>query len=144
MTHRYEACSALPRDAVRGGSVYLPCCEQVHGHRSVQSPAPGETQPATSLRHGPGCGWGCPTPSWGFQTAKTARVFSQYLSEKSSRDTLTVVRCERRRTGSCLLQVGVVVLACRGGTAVGAAQRRTDRPLSLLCLPRCSGCMRGD
>lgn len=69
MTHRCNACSALPRDAVRGGSIYLPCCKQVHGHRSVQSPAPGETQPATSLRHGPGCGWGCPTPSWGFQTA---------------------------------------------------------------------------
>lgn len=69
MTHRYNACSALPRDAVRGGSIYLPCCEQVHGHRSVESPAPGETQPATSLRHGPRCGWGCPTPSWGFQTA---------------------------------------------------------------------------
>lgn len=43
----------LPRDAVRGGSVYLPGGEQVHGHRSVESPAPGETQPATSLRHGP-------------------------------------------------------------------------------------------
>lgn len=55
----------LPRDAVRGGSVYLPRCKQVHGDRSVESPAPGETQPAASLRHGPGCWWDYPTPSWG-------------------------------------------------------------------------------
>lgn len=46
--------SGLPGDAVRGGSIYLPRREQVHGHRSVERAAPGEAQPAASLRHGPG------------------------------------------------------------------------------------------
>lgn len=46
--------SGLPGDAVRGGSIYLPRREQVHGHRSVESAAPGEAQSAASLRHGPG------------------------------------------------------------------------------------------
>lgn len=46
--------SGLPGDAVRRGSVDLPRREQVHGHRSVESAAPGEAQPAASLRHGPG------------------------------------------------------------------------------------------
>lgn len=56
--------SDSPGDAVRGGSVYLPRREQVHGHRSVESAAPGEAQPAASLRHGAGCGWDSPIPSW--------------------------------------------------------------------------------
>lgn len=64
-TPRYGASRVLPRDAVRGRSVYLPRCKQVHGNRSVESPAPGETQPAASFRHGPSCRWDYPTPSWG-------------------------------------------------------------------------------
>lgn len=64
-TPRYGASRVLPRDAVRGRSVYLPRCKQVHGDRSVESPAPGETQPAASFRHGPSCRWDYPTPSWG-------------------------------------------------------------------------------
>lgn len=46
--------SGSPGYAARGGSIYLPRREQVHGHRSVESAAPGEAQPAASLRHGPG------------------------------------------------------------------------------------------
>lgn len=81
--------SGLPGDAVRGGSIYLPCGEQVHGHRPVESAAPGEAQPAASLRHGPGgggaggCGRDGPTPSWGcLQTGEALRRLGVCVSAK--------------------------------------------------------------
>lgn len=73
-TPRYGASRVLPRDAVRGRSVYLPRCKQVHGNRSVESPAPGETQPAASFRHGPSCRWDYPTPSWGVGNSRPVQV----------------------------------------------------------------------
>lgn len=134
-TPRYGASRVLPRDAVRGRSVYLPRCKQVHGNRSVESPAPGETQPAASFRHGPSCRWDYPTPSWGgLETADRCRS-SVYacVSVKKSRYALTLMQCRRRRTSS-FLRCGPL---CQGGTAA-------EPPLSLLCLPRCSECMEGD
>uniref|UniRef100_A0AAV2JDC6 Uncharacterized protein n=1 Tax=Knipowitschia caucasica TaxID=637954 RepID=A0AAV2JDC6_KNICA len=41
-----------PRYAVRGRAIYFPRSEQVHGHGTIQRPAPRKAQPATSLRHG--------------------------------------------------------------------------------------------
>lgn len=95
------------------------------------------------------CGWDCPKPSWGFENSRPVWVFCMCVCIREEEPSHAHVSAmwtaqDELISPSSSSRVRRCGPLCQGGTAVGAAQERTDRPLGLLCLPRCSRGMEGD